>query len=93
MNHVLRYVTITRFCGLSGYTKEAVKSKRRDGVWLEGCAWIKAPDSRILIDLEDYEAWVESGRLPNRAARTQTVSPAPPKSAKSAPGLSPKPIA
>jgi hypothetical protein len=92
MNH-LRYVTILRFCELSGYTKEAVKSKRRDGVWLEGCVWIKAPDGRILIDLEGYEAWVVSGRLPTRTARTRTVSSEPLKSAAERRSLSPKPIA
>ncbi len=59
--HGTRYVTIKKFCEFSGYTEDAVKSKRRDGVWLEGKVWIKAPDGRILIDLSGYEAWVGSG--------------------------------
>lgn len=58
---MVRYVTIKKFCEMTGYTEEAVKSKRRDGVWLEGRVWIKAPDGRILIDLEGFERWVESG--------------------------------
>ncbi len=61
MSHFIRYVTILRFCELSGYTEEAVKAKRRDGKWIEGQVWIKAPDGRILIDLEGYEAWAVSG--------------------------------
>jgi hypothetical protein len=54
----LRYVTIERFAELSGYTPDAQRSKIKRGDWLEGAVWIKAPDGRILIDLEGYERWV-----------------------------------
>jgi hypothetical protein len=55
---VLRHVTIERFSALSGYTPDAVRSKIKRGDWLEGTVWLKAPDGRVLIDLEGYEAWV-----------------------------------
>lgn len=57
----MRYVTVKRFSELSGYTEAAVRAKIRDGVWLEGGVWKRAPDGRILIDVKSYTAWVESG--------------------------------
>lgn len=54
---MLRHVTIERFAELSGYTPDAVRSKIKRGDWLEGTVWTKAPDGRILIDLEGYERW------------------------------------
>lgn len=72
-----RYVTILKFCELTGYTEDAVKSKRRDGVWLGGQLWVKAPDGRILMDLEGYEEWVESAQRETVAAKPRAKSPPP----------------
>lgn len=55
---MLRHVTIEKFAELSGYTPDATRSKIKRGDWLEGVVWVKAPDGRILIDLEGYEKWV-----------------------------------
>ena len=55
-----RYVTIEKFAEHTGYTADAVRKKRERGVWLEGQVVRKAPDGRILIDLEEFERWVES---------------------------------
>ncbi len=30
------------------------------GVWVEGREYVRAPDNRVLVDLEGYERWVES---------------------------------
>ena len=54
----MRWLTIKKFCELSGYTVNAVRSKIKRGDWLEGQVWIKAPDGRNLIDVEGYEKWV-----------------------------------
>ncbi len=55
----LRYVTIGKFSAESGYTEDAIRSKIKNGVWLMGQVWIKAPDGRVLIDVQGYERWVE----------------------------------
>jgi hypothetical protein len=57
----MRYLTIRKFSSESGYTEAAVRSKIQDGTWLEDRVWRRAPDRRILIDVEGYEAWVETG--------------------------------
>jgi hypothetical protein len=59
-------ITIPRFCALTGYTDDAVRSKMAAGLWQEGIVWIKAPDNRILISIKGYEAWArgESPEVP-----------------------------
>ncbi len=59
----LNYLTIDKFSEVSGYTKEAIRSKIKRGQWLEGREWKKAPDGRNLISIEGYEQWVE-GQAP-----------------------------
>lgn len=56
-----RYLTVKKFANESGYSEDAIRSKIRDGVWKLGDIWIKAPDDRVLIDVEGYETWVEMG--------------------------------
>lgn len=56
----LRHLTILAFSVQSGYTEDAIRSKIKRGEWLEGAVWIKAPDGRILIDIEGFELWATS---------------------------------
>jgi len=55
---MLRHVTIGKFSAESGYTEDAIRTKIKNGVWLQDVVWIKAPDGRVLIDTEGYEKWV-----------------------------------
>lgn len=68
---MLRYLTIPKFAAESGYTEDAVRQKISRGQWLEGRVWRKAPDGRIMIDTEGFQAWVEqqaaSGAHPRAA--------------------------
>ena len=57
------YVTIRKFCELTGYTEDAVNSKIRDGVWMQNRVWRKAPDGRRLISMEGFWQWVETGMV------------------------------
>jgi hypothetical protein len=66
---MLRHVTIPKAAAETGYTEDAIRSKIKRGEWLEGVVWIKAPDGRILIDLEGYEKWATGEvSLQHRAA-------------------------
>lgn len=56
-----RYVTIARCSQITGYTEDAIRTKIRDGVWTEGEVWRRAPDGRVLVDIQGYERWVEGG--------------------------------
>ena len=65
---MVRFVTINKFCELTGYTRRAVEGKRQTGVWREGGVIVKAPDGHILIDIEEFERWAAAGH------EKQTVS-------------------
>lgn len=60
MKHAVRYVLLPLFEQLTGYTVKAVQRKIEEGVWREGHEFRRAPDGRILMDLEGFEKWVES---------------------------------
>jgi hypothetical protein len=50
-----------KFAEETGYTARAVETKIHRGVWVEGREYRRAPDGSILIDMNGYERWVESG--------------------------------
>jgi len=58
----MRYLTVKKFSSESGYTEAAIRAKMADGTWLKDYVWLKAPDGRVLIDVDGYEAWVEAGK-------------------------------
>lgn len=55
-----RYVLIPKFCEETGYSARAVETKIHRGVWVQGRQYIRAPDGRILIDMEGYQKWAEN---------------------------------
>lgn len=57
-----RFVLLVKFEELTGYTVRASEGKIATGVWVEGREFRRAPDGRILIDLEGFERWVEGQR-------------------------------
>lgn len=56
-----RFVTIRKFHELTGYTEVATRSKIGRGDWLQDYVWRKAPDGRVLMDMEGFEKWVLDG--------------------------------
>ncbi len=71
----MRYLTIRKFSSDSGYTEAAIRAKIADGTWGKDHVWRKAPDGRVLIDVDGYEAWVEMG-APSKADRANRYPPA-----------------
>lgn len=57
-----RYVRPKVFEAITGYTEEAVSTKIKRGIWLEGKEYIRAPDGNILIILEGFYRWAEGQR-------------------------------
>ncbi len=58
----VRYVLPPVASFMTGYSVKAIEHKMRRGEWEEGKVWRRAPDGRVVIDLDGYEKWVESGR-------------------------------
>jgi len=74
-----RYVRIPTFSKQSGYSESAIRTKIRDGVWIEKRHWRRAPDGHIVIDVEGYEEWIEngSGLASEKFQTRQSKSPSP----------------
>lgn len=74
-----RYVRIAAFAEKSGYTVNAIRTKIRDGIWIEKRHWRRAPDGHIVIDVEGYEEWIEngSGLACEKSLTRQSKSPSP----------------
>ena len=53
-----RFVVIALASTITGLTKRAIEGKIRDGHWLEGKQYRRAPDGRLYIDMEGYTSWV-----------------------------------
>lgn len=84
---MVKYKTVKQFSAESGYSEHAIRSKISDGVWPQNKVWRRAPDNRILINVEGYVDWVESAiaptlivhRLPKRVvSQRERVSLSPP---------------
>jgi hypothetical protein len=82
---MIRFKTIAKFCFESGYTEAAVRGKIREGVWMEGRLWRRAPDGHVLIDVDGYNEWVVNGgglacapaRVAKSKSSTRKTSPDP----------------
>ena len=60
---MVRFVTIAKFCELTGYTPAAVYTRKCKGIWPEGGVWRYEPGTKkIVIDMDGYERWVEKGQ-------------------------------
>jgi hypothetical protein len=54
-----RYVTLELAELCTGYTVRAMQSKIGRGDWIENREYVRAPDGRLLVDLEGYDRWVQ----------------------------------
>ena len=63
-----KWIKAAAYAEKSGYTVDAIDSKRRNGVWLEKVQWIKAPDGKVFIDWRECDKWIEQGLVQNGKA-------------------------
>lgn len=60
-----RFVTIKKCSEETGYSEDAIRQKIARQDWKIGKVYVKAPDGRVLIDMDGYQKWVqESAELP-----------------------------
>jgi len=56
-----RFVTIKLHSAISGYSEGAIRSKIKEGVWIEGREYLRAPDGHVFIDREGVQRWLVRG--------------------------------
>ena len=54
------WVKLKKAAQCTGYTERALYGKISRGQLEEGIHWIKAPDGRLLIDMDALTQWIES---------------------------------
>lgn len=55
----VKYALLPLFAAITGYTVKACQRKIETGVWREGVHYVRSPDGRIHMNLEEYQRWVE----------------------------------
>jgi hypothetical protein len=60
MSNPSQWVLVKRSAEVTGYSENAVRHKVKDGTWVQGRIWRKAPDGRIFLNLAEFERWAES---------------------------------
>lgn len=59
---MLNQITLKKYADLSGYTEKALRCKIDTGVWAEGIHYFRAPDNRIIINIQEVEKWQRNER-------------------------------
>lgn len=55
------YVTVRLASAVTGLSLHAIRGKIREGKWVEGREFVRAPDGGVFISLEGFERWVCAG--------------------------------
>lgn len=56
---MIKWVLIEKVIELIGYTDDAIRAKTKRGIWIKGIHWTKAPDGRLLFNMEAIYKWIE----------------------------------
>lgn len=67
---------IPLFCQETGYSEKAVARKIEDGVWVEGREYVRAPDGRLLIDMDGFNRWALGEQRWAEKQQAAALSPA-----------------
>lgn len=55
-----RWVRLAKHCEITGDTPDAVKQRRRKGVWRDGKQCKLAADGNLYVNPEEWNRWIES---------------------------------
>lgn len=52
------YCTLKKLSIDVGYSEDAIRGKMRDGIWILGREYVKAPDGRLMFDPDAVRRWI-----------------------------------
>mgnify|MGYP000709864827 CR=1 FL=1 len=55
-----KFTSIKSFAEMGCYTENAIRQKIKKNQWVLGTHYIKSPDKRIQLNLEEIQKWIES---------------------------------
>lgn len=59
----MKWVLIGKVVESIGYSRDAIYTKKKNGIWLFGIHWIKAPDGHLVFNLEAIQQWIEGKQV------------------------------
>src|SRR5262245_45063097 len=71
----MNWVKLSKYCCLSGDTPEAVYTKRRRGIWLDGRESKVAGDGSMWVNLDAVNEWVNTSSLALRSGAEKPEAP------------------
>ena len=70
---MITYVTVKKMSELTGYSEKALYSKMYAN-WTEGRQYVHAPDGKPMINVGEFELWVQSTQECEPKAKRQSKS-------------------
>ena len=55
------WVTLTKYCELTGETDESVRTRRKRRIWKDGKQSRIGPNGNIWVNVKEAQQWVENG--------------------------------
>ena len=56
----MQWVCLQKYSELSGETQEAVRIRRKRGIWADGKQTKIGPNGRIWVNLEEANKWIQN---------------------------------
>ena len=58
----MKWVMLKKYCQETGDTEDAVRWRRKAGIWADGKHSKVGPNGRIWVNVEEVQKWVEAYR-------------------------------
>lgn len=58
MRDIAKWVLIPKVTESTGYTADAIRAKIKRGIWQYEKHWRRAPDNRIVLNLDAINQWM-----------------------------------
>ena len=59
----MNWIRLKKYCEISGDTADAVRWRRKSGVWADGKHSKLGPDKKIWVNIKEVEKWVQNYRV------------------------------
>jgi len=63
----MNWIKLKKYCEISGDTAEAVRNRRKKGVWADGKHSKIGPDGKIWVNPMEVDKWVDNYQHTQRA--------------------------
>ena len=68
MNEIVntKWVTLKRYCEMSGDSQRAIYVRRAKGLWADGVQTKKVPGVGVMVNMEEVTKWIDNCQSASR---------------------------